>query len=572
MKKQTTVFFSLAALGLVVVGSVAYIALRPTPLVVTYVDGGGKLVSTEPISRDRSTGGSINKSSDGSKSETNTDSSQPTPLPSNGSLPSSSRGTASDAENFDKAPKQSEIKRSVSSETTYRALMTPNDPFLSATWAFQNLNAEAAWNQTTGSPVTVAVIDSGFALLHEDLVNAWAINSGEQGTTTTTDACWTGAPTEKQSNNCDDDQNGYVDDWRGWNFVLVDNDPQAGRVDADGQAVAHGTQVAGLVGAESNNGFGTASLNWQTKLMPLQALDDDGSGYTSDIAAAIYYAVDNGADIINLSLGSLSYDPFVEQATDYAYENDVVVVAAAGNCGTGLESGCDPGRPGAMSYPALNPHVISVGALTSTDERAGFSSFGPNLDVMAPGSGQLVSPMWLASNPTSAYAGTLYGTSFSAPLVSSLASLLRSERPNSSADDIIGVIAGTARKVPAFGSRFYLDQYGHGASDAATSIITAQALNADQATPSLAQTGNEVSEHSFSAASLMSSGCSMSVAAPCSIWATSPDGNERYLPYQNTGTTAGWQWSGSNLTSGEWRLRARSGDNWSATSYYLFAK
>jgi subtilisin family serine protease len=573
MKKQTKAVLSItAATCIVAAGLILFSALRSAPAVFIGADK-DLLVETEPISRDQSTGGSVqNDSARNDKSATD-DTSQGAPsTSSNNKQDTPSRNDEITSDDYTNAPRQYDIKRSVSTETLYRALLVPNDPYFTATWAFDNLNAATAWDQSTGNPVTVAVIDGGYALSHEDLRNTWATNNGEQGMTTSADSCWTGVPTDKATNNCDDDQNGYVDDWRGWNFVLVDNNPQTGRQNPEGHAVAHGTQVAGLIGAESNNGVGTASLNWQTKLMPLQALDDSGSGYTSDVVAAIYYAVDNGADIINLSLGSIFYDPYVKSATDYAHQNNVVVVAAAGNCGSGLELGCNPDRPGEMSYPALNPHVISVGALNAADERASFSSYGPSLDVMAPGSGQLVSPMWLASNQTSAYAGTLYGTSFAAPLVSSLAALLRSERPTTSADDITGLIAGTARKVPAFGTRFYLNHYGHGASDAAESLMIAQALNANNTSPTLAQTGNEISEHSFSATSLMSSGCSMSVAAPCSIWAISPEGNERYLPYQYSSTTAGWQWQGSNLTSGEWRLRARSGDNWSATSYYLFAK
>lgn len=571
MSKQThsigIVLVTVIAGGLLVLATAAVI---PDKLPFASND---TLIPTQPISEERSTGGTVKHTSDGTQQdntgETPGVNGQPT---SKQDDTTPGQANPSERQPFDRAPKQTEIKLSVSNEQEYRALLLPNDPYAQSSWVFNSMKAPEAWDTATGGEVIVAVIDSGFALAHEDLANTWHLNSGEQGTTTSGEPCWTGTPTPKQSNDCDDDENGYVDDWRGWNFWMIDNDPQAGRDNPNGDAVSHGTQVAGLVGAESNNGIGTASFNWQTKIMPLQALSDDGSGYTSDIAAAIYYAVDNGAKIINMSLGASMFDPYVAAATDYAYNRDVIVVAAAGNCGTGSEWGCDPDRPGAMGYPALNDHVISVGALNSSNQRASFSSYGPALDIMAPGSGAIVSPMWLETNPISAYSGTLHGTSFAAPLVSSVAALLRSERPSTTADDIIALLNATANKLPALGSNIFLDQYGHGGTDAAASIAIAQSLASTANEPTLAQTGSVFSEHSFTGSSTLSSGCSTATVTHCSVWARSNEGHERYLPYKLTDGSSGWQWGGDDLGTGEWRLRARSGDFYSATSYYLFRK
>lgn len=525
-----------------------------------------KLIDTKTIDQTQSTGGTSRAASlDDDSSDGQTSS-----RPSSPGEPNSPSGLEQIADN---APKQTAIKKLVSRELPYRALLLPNDPYAQDAWHLDALNASTAWQQSTGGTVVVAVIDSGFALTHEDLSSIWHTNSGEQGMTTSRDSCWDGTPRDKQSNGCDDDTNGYVDDWRGWNFVAIDNNPQAGRNNPTGNAVSHGTQVAGLAGAATNNGIGMASLNWDTRLMPLQALTDDGAGYTSDVAAAIYYAVDNGADVINLSLGGASYDPYVRAATDYAYANDVVVVAAAGNCGSGNEYGCNPGRPGQMSYPALNPHVISVGAANSSGQRASFSSYGPGLDLIAPGSGQIISTMWTPSNPSSAYAGTLYGTSFAAPIVSSLVSILRYERPSSSVNDIISLVDGTASKPSAMNGVFYTNEYGHGLANANYSMQVASILNTATGTPTLAQTGSEISEHSFRSSSTLSSGCSVSVSTYCTVWARDQMGHERYLPYLATeNDSAGWQWPAASLGSGEWRLRARSGDLISTTSYYLFAK
>ena len=240
-------------------------------------------------------------------------------------------------------------------------------------------NTRTAWDTTTGSGAIIAVIDTGFALQHEDLVAAWASNSGENGVTSSSDTCWTGSPEDKSTNACDDDDNGYVDDYLGWDFVNTNNSPQAGDTNPNGDAAAHGTEVAGLSGAVGDNGVGISTISWSNRLMPLQALDDDGRGYTSDVVAAVYYAVDNGADVINMSLGGSANDPALATAINYAYSNNVPVVAAAGNCGTGQEYGCDPAKPGEMGYPALYDNVISVGATTVSNSRASFSSYGPGL-------------------------------------------------------------------------------------------------------------------------------------------------------------------------------------------------
>lgn len=474
----------------------------------------------------------------------------------------------------DNAPKQTEVRESVEQEYTYYPLGLPNDPGYASSWALQRVNAPAAWNTTTGSGSTVvAVIDTGFALTHDDLKDSWLTNSGESGTTQAGDPCWTGVAQNKTTNDCDDDNNGYTDDYRGWNFYLGDNNPQAGRLNPNGGAVAHGTETAGLVGAEGNNNTGIAAINWNTKIMPLQALSDDGPGYSSDIVAAIYYAVDNGADAVSLSLGGSSYDAPIKAAVDYAYSHNVPVVAAAGNCGSGTEPGCSSQPAGTMSYPALFDHVISVGASDSNNHRASFSSYGPSLSVLAPGSGTLVSPTWTPANGTSLYSGALYGTSFATPQVASLVSLIKSIRPNSTTDDIRALIMATATKIPDMNGSFYTPELGHGVINAGSAITAASSLNSIAATPTLLQAGGAVSEHSFRASESLGSGCVGQATSYCSIRLRNDfSGYERYLPYQQlTSTSAGWTWPGSLMNNGEWRVQAVQGDNFS-NSYILFSK
>lgn len=472
------------------------------------------------------------------------------------------------------APKQAEIVEQTPTEYPYKALRTSNDPLPQPAWALSATKAQTGWDRSTGNGVVVAVIDSGYALNHEDLQSQWYQNLGETGSTSIGGRCWTGVPVNKSTNNCDDDNNGYRDDWRGWDFANVDNSPQAGQTDPNGDGVAHGTQVAGLVGAAGNNGAGTATLSWNNRIMPLQALGDDGSGFTSGIAAAVYYATDNGAKVINMSLGGPANDPTLAAAIAYAYQRGVVVVAAAGNCGTGGESGCDPAQPGAMGYPALNPYVISVGATNSSNIRASFSSYGPGLDIVAPGSGSLISPMWLSANQTSAYSSSLFGTSFASPFVASLAGLIKSLRPSSTVDDITALLAGTASKPAAMSGSLYTSQYGHGIIDAEASLRIAESLNSSSGATELRQTGGATSEHSFTTSTSLASGCKTTANTYCTVWARDDRGFDRYLPYTLTNGSgdSGWAWSGSTLSSGNWNVKARSGDNVSTTPYQLFSK
>lgn len=527
--------------------------------------GGDKIstTQTETISSTQGIGG-VAKSSPAEDTQA---------APSSGEQPDQSSQTEPVAFE-DVAPKQSEIKRSTPVEYEYRALRASNDPLPQSSWVVNATRIQTAWDRATGNGVVVAVIDSGFALNHEDLSSRWFQNGGEVGMTAPGGRCWTGTTANKATNNCDDDNNGYRDDWRGWDFVGVNNLPQAGESNPNGQGVSHGTQVAGLVGTTGNNGVGTSTVSWDNRIMPLQALSDDGSGYTSSIAAAVYYAVDNGAKVVNMSLGGDTNDTTLANAIKYAYDRGVVVVAAAGNCGSGNENGCDPSKPGEMSYPALNKYVIAVGATTSSGTRASFSSYGPGLDVSAPGSGSMVSPMWSQANQTSAYSTSLYGTSFSSPIVASYIGLIKSLRPTSTVDDITALVNATAWKPGSMGSDLYTEAQGHGIIDADQGLRVASSLNGTNGTPELAQAGDSNSEHTFSRAATLASGCNISSGTFCTVWAQNAAGYDRYLPYTqaNGANQTGWTWGGTWLGGGDWSVRARSGNTFNAIPYQLFSK
>lgn len=446
----------------------------------------------------------------------------------------------------------------------YYLLDTPNDTYYGSTWYFSNINAPAAWSVTnSSSSVTVADIDSGFALNHQDLTGQWAINPGESGG-------------GKETNGIDDDGDGYVDDYRGWDFVNNDNQPQAGTLNSSGAGVSHGTETAGLVGATSNNNLGVASVARNVKILPLQVIDDNGNGFSDDVAQAIIYAVDHGVNVINMSLGTSGDDPVVRSAVDYAFTNNVVVVAAAGNCGNNTTGACSGQVAGYVTFPANYNRVIAVGASDSTNTRASFSSYGERLDIMAPGSGTLLSTTYSAANGTSLYASTLYGTSYASPIVASSAALIRSIRPNTSIDDVRALLMGGTTKLSPMSGAFYNQNYGHGLLNVGKSIQIASELNTSgEAAPALQQTGGPATEHMYASTDTLGSGCIDTALTWCTVWLRNNGTNyERFLPYTKTsaGGVAGWNYSAATLNQGAWESRARQGDILSTTPYELYKK
>jgi subtilisin family serine protease len=338
----------------------------------------------------------------------------------------------------------------------YQALLTPVDPIFGQQWYLPRVNTSTSWNHQIGSEfVKTAVIDTGFALNHQDLVNRWAINNGESGTTAQEgpepNCTSRNLELDKRCNNYDDDSDGFRDNYLGWDFVSDSSDVSAGRDYPElSDTASHGTMVSGIIGASANNNIGITGINWQSRILPIQALDDSGTGYTVSVALAIRYAVDHGADVINMSLGTSYNDPLVSEQIDYAESHGTVVVAAAGN------DGCD-----CILYPARYSSVIAVGATTSTNQRAYFSSYGQNLDLVAPGY-DICSLAWTAENPTSQTACGLAGTSFASPIVAGAVSLLLSQNPTLSPNDITSTLRGTATKLTGMNNYNFSPQYGYG--------------------------------------------------------------------------------------------------------------
>ncbi|KAF2957386.1 hypothetical protein AS159_06815 [Thermotoga sp. Ku-13t] len=252
---------------------------------------------------------------------------------------------------------------------TISAYVRPNDPYFVEQWNLSLIKLPYAWDLTTGSDiVTIAVIDSGVDLSHEDLAGIFV---------------------------------------PGYDFVRNDPTPD----DENG----HGTHVTGIIAALTNNSKGVAGVAWgqRVKIMPLKVMDETGKGSIFNFAKAIVRAVDHGVKIINASLGASQYSSVEYSAVKYAYMNDVIMVCAAGNDGS---YGID--------YPAAYLETIAVGAVTINAVRASYSDYGPELDVVAPGGDEYAGIF-------STYLGNtykpLFGTSMAAPHVTGLVALMVSQ-------------------------------------------------------------------------------------------------------------------------------------------------
>jgi subtilisin family serine protease len=310
----------------------------------------------------------------------------------------------------------------------------PNDPCYPLQWPLENLgqiypapgdpnypisgtvdadiDASQAWDIHTGKDdVIVAVVDTGVDYTHRDLQkNIW-INqieaNGKEG--------------------FDDDLNGYIDDIYGWDFFNNDNNP----VDDHG----HGTHCAGIISAETDNNYDIAGISWNSRIMPLKFIGSNGSGPVSAAVLAIYYAVENGANIISNSWGSSGYSQTVKETIDYAYSNGVVMIAAAGNNGSN-----------SPHYPAAYDHIMAIAATDANDHNAPFTNYGDWVDLAAPG----MHILSLRAANTSL--GTIYtdyttiasGTSMACPHVAGACALLISYNKTLTFDDLYDILIQTA--------------------------------------------------------------------------------------------------------------------------------
>jgi type VII secretion-associated serine protease mycosin len=293
-----------------------------------------------------------------------------------------------------------------------------------AQWALDRLSFEASWSMTIGAGAVVAVVDSGVQADHEDL-------------------------------------RGSV--LPGWD--VLDNRPGA-TTDASG----HGTHVAGILAAVAGNGRGIAGGAPGARILPVRVLDADGSGAMSDVAKGIVWAVDHGADVINLSLGGTSGGSIYRSVLEYARDRGVVVVAAAGN---------EALKGNATFYPAADPEVLAVSSVTPAETRAPSSNWGPYIDLAAPGAGILgpcpanatVCRSNRALSLPPGYA-VFSGTSMATPFVAAAAALLVDAHPQLEPADVSRLLQSTAEDL---GRPGWDQEYGAGLLDPRAALERAEA-------------------------------------------------------------------------------------------------
>lgn len=315
------------------------------------------------------------------------------------------RVRANDLDTLNETDK-TELIEQANPEITYAIAKIPNDPRYSSQSYLSTMNFPQVWDSQTGSStIKVAVLDTGVMGSHEDLGNKMVA---------------------------------------GYNYVTGAAIAPSDNSDDEG----HGTIVAGVIGANTNNGVGVAGVDWAVKIMPIKVIRSNGVGTDTNVASGIRWAVDNGASIINMSFGG-DFSQTVKDQIDYAWSKGVLMVASSGN--SGIET---------KLYPAGFDEVMAVGSISSSLSRSSFSNYGSYLDVVA------VGESIISTNNSGGYSSAS-GTSISTPFVTGLASLIKAQKPTIGKEDVYKAIRETARDVDVSGNDKYT---GAGVIQAASAI------------------------------------------------------------------------------------------------------
>ena len=319
----------------------------------------------------------------------------------------------------------------------------PNDPSLNSCWHLSKIQAFDAWSLGTGSDsVVVAVVDDALEINHLDLTNVIWNNH-----------------LEIPNNGIDDDNNGYVDDYNGYDVADNDNNPNPPNTNLD-----HGTHVAGISGAQTNNNIGVASIGFGISIMPVKATRDNNfNGTINNAYDGVYYAALNGADIINCSWGSSNFSNTNYNIIQMAQNQGSIIVASAGNSNQNLASN--------PRYPSCYNGVVCVANTTQSDAKRGSSCYGSRVDISAPGSSIL------STIPFNNY-GTKSGTSMSAPMVAGLLGLMKSFSPNSTNEQLISCMKSASDNIDAINPS-YAGLLGNGRINAYNALLCLSPPNAD---------------------------------------------------------------------------------------------
>ncbi|MBI4129718.1 S8 family serine peptidase [Candidatus Roizmanbacteria bacterium] len=346
-----------------------------------------------------------------------------------------------------------------------------NDPLYSQQWNLKNIGVAgtgiSAWNliptpiNTTTGTVKVAVVDTGVDKNHPDISGKIDANSA----------------------------NDFVNCFKAPGNTSTDCIPNQGN-----DVAGHGTHIAGIIGALTNNSLGIAGTGWGVKIMSVRVLNENGEGNLSDVIRGIHWAADHGAKVINMSLGAYEYDmqpqdgidpkELLQDAVNYAYTTrGAVIVAAAGNCGQG-NSANDSDSPcvrkdgsgnvvhtivNEKSYPAVLDNVVSVGAINQTNGKANFSEYGVDkVDVAAPGVNitSLFPTIFIPPTPGLIPYAAASGTSQATPHVSAVAALLFASKSNLANSQVVDLIQNYANTtVSGYGTN-----WKYGVTDACKSV------------------------------------------------------------------------------------------------------
>lgn len=287
-----------------------------------------------------------------------------------------------------------------------RPAYEPNDPRWPDQWGPAFIKVDLAWDLSLGSSsAIVAVIDTGVKKDHEDLAAQIYVNAGEI-----------------PGNSIDDDSNGYVDDVSGWDFAYNDNDAN--------DVYGHGTPCAGIVAATGDNALGMSGMAPRARILPIKACIDSGYFYDSFTVPAYIYCANLGVHVLSMSYFSDQVSPAERDAIDYCWNNNVLPVAAAGNSSSVIPY-----------YPGAYDNVLSVAAINTSGNKAGFSNYGALVDVAAPGTGLT------ATSNNGGYTTSFGGTSGATPHIAGLAALLKGARPSATNQELRHAIEDTATAV-----------------------------------------------------------------------------------------------------------------------------